>query len=138
MFDPNSDPLGLGLQARARERRQSIQNLQPQNPGFMSGPLPDQNWDAFFQAVGEANPGKAVNFGGGSDASSPVGAAGDGSEAGALFSAHSTQFRGQPHGGNPLVGSGTHGQNLLYGDRPRQKQSSIQGLLDLLKAQGVS
>jgi hypothetical protein len=63
MFDPNSDPLGLGLKARARERRQSLQALQPQNPGFMSGPLPDENWDAFFQAVSEANPGKAVKFG---------------------------------------------------------------------------
>jgi hypothetical protein len=132
MFDPQSDPLGLGLKARARERRQSLQTLNPQNPAFMSGPLPDENWDAFFQAVGESNPGKAVKFGGGSDASSPVGTGIDADTPGTRFAASSKQFRGEPHGGNSLIGSGTHGQNLLYGGAPQRKKNSLQSLLDLV------
>lgn len=135
MFDPNTDPLGLGLKARARERRQSLQTLQPQTPGFLSGPLPDENWDAFFQATGEAANGKPVKFGGGSDASSPVGTGIDADTAGTRFAASSKQFRGEPHGGNSLIGSGTHGENLLYGGEPKRKKSSLQGILDLL-AQG--
>lgn len=57
----------------------------------MSGPLPDENWDAFFQAVDESNPGKKVNFAGGTDPSVVIAPTAD---AGTLFGAHSNQFRG--------------------------------------------
>ncbi len=50
MFDPATDPLGLGLKSRARERRltASLSAFQP-----IGGPLPDQNWDALLQAMDE-------------------------------------------------------------------------------------
>lgn len=92
MFDPQEDPLGLGLKARARERRFADQMIHPAG-AFASGPLPDENWDAFFQAVSEANPGKNVNFAGGE---SPAG---------------SRQLTGQAP--NALIGEGTHAQNML-------------------------
>lgn len=91
MFDPQDDPLGLGLKARARERRFAEQVMNPAAQTYMSGPLPDQNWDAFFQAVGEAAPGKKVNFSGGTD---PSGAIAPEADAGTAFAAHSNQFRG--------------------------------------------
>lgn len=98
MFDPNEDPLGLGLKARARERRWAESVMNPGAQAFMSGPLPDQDWDAFFQAVEESNPGKAVNFAGGT---APSG---------------SKQLVGfQP---NALTGEGTHGENLLENADP--------------------
>lgn len=62
MFDPTTDPLGLGLQARARDRRWQDVVKGNVNP---IGPLPDPQWDAFFQAVKESNPGKRMVFQGG-------------------------------------------------------------------------
>jgi hypothetical protein len=55
------DPLGLGVKGRARERRLTA-SLQ----GLTSpiGPLPDQNWDGFFQAADEAAAGRHVRFAG--------------------------------------------------------------------------
>jgi hypothetical protein len=129
MFDPQDDPLGLGLKSRARERRQSQLTNNPAAQTYMSGPLPDQNWDAFFQAVDEANPGKPVKFAGGSDASSPVAPNAD---LGTAFAAKSRQFRGEPQGGNWLMGTGTHGENLLYGGKPQQRKNSLQSLIDML------
>jgi hypothetical protein len=60
MFDPQSDPLGLGLQARARENRFRLAAAGRLSP---IGPLPDPQWEGFFQAVSEANPGKRVQYG---------------------------------------------------------------------------
>lgn len=90
MFDPQQDPLGLGLMARARARRTQMQNTNPALQGYMSGPLPDDNWDAFFQAVGEESGGKKVNFAGGP---SPEVTTPD-AEPGVAFAEHSNQFRG--------------------------------------------
>lgn len=107
MFDPQQDPLGLGLQARARARRQSLQTLHPSDPAFMSGPLPDQNWDAFFQAVGEANPGKSTSFAGGT-------------------APDSNQLVGlQP---NALTGNGSHGENMLENADPYSKLAILSKL----------
>lgn len=65
MFNPQDDPLGLGLMQRARAQRQAQQTNNPAAQAYMSGPLPDQNWDAFFQASNEATGGKGLNFRGG-------------------------------------------------------------------------
>lgn len=91
MFDAQDDPLGLGLKQRARERRASLQNMNPQALSYMSGPLPDENWDAYFQAVDEAAGGRKVNFSGGTD---PSAAVAPGADPGTAFAAHSNQFRG--------------------------------------------
>ena len=48
-FDPSTDPLGIGLQQRAATNRQPY-------PGF--GPLPDPQWEGFFQAADEAGVSK--------------------------------------------------------------------------------
>jgi len=93
MFNPQDDPLGLGLKQRARENRLSTWALDPANTGQFgfAAPLGD-DWDAFFQAVGEATPaGKKLHFTGATDASSPVDPNAD---AGTLFAAHSNQLRG--------------------------------------------
>lgn len=113
MFDPTTDPLGLGLKARARERRQSLQSLNPQNPAFMSGPLPDENWDAFFQATDEAADGKPVSFAGGT-------------------APGSNQLVGfQP---NSLTGEGTHGENLLENADPFSKLARLSKIQRQTKA----
>jgi|ERR1035437_3667423 hypothetical protein len=44
-FDPSTDPLGIGLKQRA------VANQQPYQ-GF--GPLPDPQWQGYFQAINEA------------------------------------------------------------------------------------
>jgi hypothetical protein len=141
MFDPQSDPLGLGLKARARARRQSLQTLQPQAAGYMSGPLPDENWDAFFQAVSESAGGKPVNFVGGSaprgnapDVNAPGGVDPE-AVAGMKFAQNSNQFAGRPT--NSLLGPGSHAQNVLAYTGHAPKKNSLQGLLDLLKQQGT-
>ena len=94
MFDSQDDPLGLGLKQRARDHSMSLWALDPGAGGPMAGgfqaPL-GEDWDAFFQAVGEANPGKKVNFAGGTDPSAPVAPTAD---AGERFAAYSNQFRG--------------------------------------------
>lgn len=117
MFTPQDDPLGLGLKQRARAHRQSYEMLNPQNPAFMSGPLPDQDWDAFFQAVGESNPGKNIGF------------AGDESPAG------STQLTGfRP---NHLIGDGTHGENMLEQADPFSRLAQISRYRRRQKSGGI-
>lgn len=91
MFNPQDDPLGLGLKARAREHRWADMMANPQSQ--LMGPLPDEQWDAFFQAVRESGGGKPVSFAGATDASSPVN---ENAPAGEQFAAHSNQFRGTP------------------------------------------
>lgn len=60
MFSPQDDPLGLGLQQRARDRRwKDVVNGTQQT----IGPLQDPHWDALFQAVGESAKGRPVKFG---------------------------------------------------------------------------
>lgn len=90
MFDPREDPLGLGLKQRAREDRLSAF---AQDPGSGSGfqSVLGDDWDAWFQALNEANPGKKVRLSAMGDASSPVAPNAD---AGTLFAAHSNQLRG--------------------------------------------
>lgn len=51
-FDPSSDPSGIALQQRAQARRQVDMNENPY--AHMMGPLPDPQWDGYFQALGEA------------------------------------------------------------------------------------
>lgn len=60
MFDPQSDPLGIGVMSRARENRFKLaaKGLAP-----AIGPLPDPQWEGFFQAIAEAHPGKTVRYG---------------------------------------------------------------------------
>lgn len=61
MFSPTTDPLGINVQARARAAR-----FQQAANGMQSpiGPLPDPQWDGYFQAVDEAADGKPVQFAG--------------------------------------------------------------------------
>lgn len=61
-FDPASDPLGIALQGRARDARQQQQLADPQS--MTMGPLPDPQWDGFFQAVHESNGGAPTTFAG--------------------------------------------------------------------------
>ncbi len=63
-FNAINDPLGqlINLQAKARQRRFSEAVA---NPMSQTGPLPDPQWDAYFEAVDEANPGKTTKFTGG-------------------------------------------------------------------------
>lgn len=63
MFDPQDDPLGLGLKQRARERRMGMFSQNPALAGLQS-PL-GEDWDAFFQATDEAAGGRPVKFAGG-------------------------------------------------------------------------
>lgn len=86
MFDPQSDPLGLGLQARARAQRQSQMTNNPAAQAYMSGPLVDPNMDAWFQAQQEAAGGKPTKFAAGPSAPG------------------SNQLTGLPQGGNPMIG----------------------------------
>ncbi len=67
-FYGQDDPLGLAVKGRARERRiaASLQGLQP-----IGGPLPDPNWDAYFQAADEAAGGMPVKFAGGDYGTNP-------------------------------------------------------------------
>ena len=54
------DPLGLAVKGRAREKRlaASLQGLTQ-----AGGPLPDPNWDGYFEAVQEQAGGKPVRYG---------------------------------------------------------------------------
>jgi len=61
MFNPQDDPLGLGLQSRARAHRWADSIANPMSQTL--GPLPDPMWDSYFQAVAEAANGKQVKFG---------------------------------------------------------------------------
>lgn len=114
MFDPQSDPLGLGLQQRARAKRQTDQNTNPAAQAYMSGPLVDPNMDAWFQALQESAPGKNIKLMGGA----PEGG--------------TNQLAGLPAGGNPLMGLMQSGQPQmsaptpgamegLYGAKPNQE-----------------
>jgi hypothetical protein len=117
MFDPQSDPLGLALMARARARRQAQQAVNPAAQAYASGPLPNENWDAFFQAVEEANPGKAVKFAGGT-------------------APGSNQLVGfQP---NALMGAGSHGENMVENADPFSKLAVLSKLRRQSKTGGVS
>lgn len=58
-FSPQSDPLGVGLQNRARQHRFELAAAGLESP---IGPLPDPQWDAYFQAIGEAANGKPVRY----------------------------------------------------------------------------
>ena len=51
MFNPTTDPLGIGLKARAANQRR---DLEVRNLGHNYGPLSDPAWDGFFQAMNEA------------------------------------------------------------------------------------
>lgn len=63
MFDPSTDPLGIAVRQRAAQQRwQNIYNgLNP-----TTGPLPDPQWEGYFQATSEAADGKPVKWGNGS------------------------------------------------------------------------
>lgn len=59
MWDPQSDPLGNALKGRARDFRFNLAAEGLQSP---IGPLPDPQWDGFFQAVNESAGGKRVRY----------------------------------------------------------------------------
>ncbi len=63
MFDPSTDPLGIGVGQRARERRLRSLLETPGSP-TLAGPLADPRWDAYFQAADEAAGEMPVKFGG--------------------------------------------------------------------------
>lgn len=66
MFDPQADPLGIAVQQRAQQQR--WQNIyKGLNP--VTGPLPDPQWEGYFQATQEAAGDKPVKWGNGSPAS---------------------------------------------------------------------
>lgn len=52
MWDQQSDPLAIGLQSRARQKRLDYYN--GAGFGHMGTVLPDPKWDGFFQAMDEA------------------------------------------------------------------------------------
>lgn len=75
-FDPVTDPLGISLKERARQQRQLREGVgalqrgqrELQAPGMglygplhsslgtpLSGPIPDPQWEGFFQALNEAD-----------------------------------------------------------------------------------
>ena len=66
-FNAINDPLGqlINLQAQVRQRRfaDAVANPATQT----TGPLPDPQWDAYFEAVDQANPGKKTTFDSGGD-----------------------------------------------------------------------
>lgn len=49
-FNAQTDPLGIGVQARGRAHRQAYEM---QNLGHNMGPLSSSMWDGFFQAMQE-------------------------------------------------------------------------------------
>lgn len=51
MWDAQTDPLGIGLQSRAANRRFTYG---VQNPGSNFGPGHSSAWDGYFQALNEA------------------------------------------------------------------------------------
>lgn len=63
MWDPQSDPLGIGLQASARQKRFELAAKGLSGGGSPIGPLPDPQWDAFFEAIGQKANGRPVRFG---------------------------------------------------------------------------
>ncbi len=58
-FSPENDPLGLEAKQRARMRRFQLAAEGRSSP---IGPLPDPNWDGYFEAVGEAGGGQRMKF----------------------------------------------------------------------------
>lgn len=63
-FDPMTDPLGVGLMARARQHRWDntvgLNEMPLEQAAHMSNTLPDPGWDAFYQALSEAGGGRPV------------------------------------------------------------------------------
>lgn len=60
-FNPATDPLGIGLASRARNRRQRIgAPSKLLSPGGVHG----IEMDALFQAIEEMNPEKSIRIGG--------------------------------------------------------------------------
>ena len=65
-----SDPVGIGVKQRAHDARVAATMLQQSqdenNPlaqaAHTTGPLPDPNWDAWFQSMQEGASGKPVSF----------------------------------------------------------------------------
>jgi hypothetical protein len=117
-FDPNTDPLGIALKGRARDARQAQMTNDPSGQQFMSGPLPDPNWDAWFQAVQESAgtdkngvPRKINMVGGAPD---PVGGQ------------QSSQLVGLQNAGNTMIG-----YNEYQADQPvsmNPTSAPVQGL----------
>ena len=95
MFNPQDDPLGLGLQSRARAHRWADSIANPMSQTL--GPLPDPMWDAYFQAVAEAAKGKKINFAGGAPSNELFSEAFNDPNTGPeqLATLHSNQFRGE-------------------------------------------
>lgn len=63
MWDATSDPLGNDLQQRATAKRlqTTLDSFKdPLHPQI--GPLPDMNWDKYFEATDEASGGKPVSY----------------------------------------------------------------------------
>lgn len=54
-FDPTTDPLGIGIQGRARQARITAQTA---NPMAQAGPLPDPRWEGMLQAMQETGGGQ--------------------------------------------------------------------------------
>jgi hypothetical protein len=94
MFNPQDDPLGLGLQSRARAHRWADSVANPMSQTL--GPLPDPMWDSYFQAVAEAAKGKKINFAGGTAPNETFDESFQDPSVGAeqLATIHSNQFRG--------------------------------------------
>jgi hypothetical protein len=63
MFDASTDPLGIGLQQRATQRRfqQAVDAVH--SDGTAPTMLADPKWDSYFQAVDEAGGDKPVKYG---------------------------------------------------------------------------
>ncbi len=60
MFDPQNDPLGLGLKQRNRDTRMAAWAENPALTALQS-PL-GEDWDAYFQAAEDATGGRPLKF----------------------------------------------------------------------------
>jgi len=72
-FDPATDPLGVALMARARQQdfTNTVNDIQsdygPTGSPLAAaahefGPLPDQNWEGFWQAMQESSGGRPTRI----------------------------------------------------------------------------
>lgn len=111
MFNAQDDPLGVGVQQRAKDKHWQ-QVMQGLSTPF--GPLYDPKWDAYFQATEEAAGGRPVAFTGGP---SPAG---------------SQQFRGTatPAG---FVGTEQYGSSI---PRRRGRMAADEAMTGLMGAYG--
>jgi hypothetical protein len=61
IFDPNTDPLGIGLRQRAGDRQSAYYNENPAARMAHANIFSDPRWDAYFQSLDEAGVSKLAD-----------------------------------------------------------------------------